>query len=461
MVDLHSFIVKQSCSIRDALDKIQANRYGIIFVVSDDSNSVVGLATDGDIRRSLLNNISIENSISLCINKNFISVAPNYSREDLLKKLDNRIRIIPVLNAAGELLSIFTRDNIPALKEQRLYARSTSPVRISFGGGGSDLTNYFSSQSGAVINATISLYSHATLKLREDDNVRIFSEDLKQSISADNLSLLLNKKSDFGLIQSILKIINPTFGFDLYIHSDFPLRSGLGGSAVVSSAILGCFNEFRQDRWDSHELAEIAFEAERLHLNVAGGWQDQYATVFGGFNFIEFNMSQNIVHPLRINTNVLLELEESLILCDTGLSHDSGKIHSEQKINMKNEIIQNEIKYNVDLSYQMKNYLLRGKLLDFGKLLNQAWQSKRKFSDKISNNSLDCIYNLAISNGAIGGKLLGAGGGGFFLFYVTPFRKLNLMEGLTNAGLKLTKFKFDLVGLQSWTARENFDSEIC
>lgn len=459
MIEVDSFIVKESCSIRDALDKIQANRYGIIFVVGEETNSVIGLATDGDIRRTLLKNISIENSIAFCINRNFISIGPDYSREDLLKKLDNRIRIIPVLNASGNLLNVVTRDNIPVLKEQKIYAQSKSPVRISFGGGGSDLTNYFSSQSGAVINATISLYSHASLRLREDSNVRIFSADLNQSISADSLASLLNKKSDFGLIQSILKIINPTSGFDLHIHSDFPLGSGLGGSAAVSSAILGCFNEFRQDRWDSHELAEIAFEAERLHLNIAGGWQDQYATVFGGFNFIEFNISQNIVHPLRVNPDVLLELEESLILCDTGFSHDSGKIHSYQRINSENQLIQNEIKKNVDLSYQMKNFLLRGKLLDFGRLLNEAWQSKRKFSDKISNNSLDYFYKLAIDNGAIGGKLLGAGGGGFFLFYVTPFKKLNLMQNLIDAGLKLTKFKFDLLGLQSWSTRENFDSE--
>jgi D-glycero-alpha-D-manno-heptose-7-phosphate kinase len=223
---------------------------------------------------------------------------------------------------------------------------------------------------------------------------------------------------------------------------------------VVSAAVLGCFNQFRQDRWDSHELAELAFQAERLYLGIAGGWQDQYATVFGGFNFMEFRMDQNVVHPLRIAPDVLLELEESLLLCDTGTPHDSGDIHRDQRVQMQQGDIRQKVQSNVELTYRMRNHLLRGRLLQFGQALHEAWEFKRQFSSKISNSRLDRIYDEAREHGAVGGKLLGAGGGGFFLFYVTPFRKHELIETLEAAGLNVRPFRFEQDGLRAWSARE-------
>jgi D-glycero-alpha-D-manno-heptose-7-phosphate kinase len=372
----------------------------------------------------------------------------------LLKKLDHRIRVIPLLDANRYLTGIVSRDHLPIQAEEAVYARSRSPVRISFGGGGSDLTHYFADAGGAVINTTISLYSHATLRLRDDEKVIISSLDLGESLCADDLQSALKHEGRFGLIQSLIKAIHPDFGFELYLHSDFPMKSGLGGSAVVSAAILGCFNEFRRDQWDLHELAELAYQAERFYLGVAGGWQDQYATVFGGFNFMEFRMDQNIVHPLRMPTDILLELEESLVLCDTGSPHESGDIHQDQRLQMQQEDIREKVQSNVELTYRMRNHLLRGRLLQFGQSLDEAWQFKRQFSSKISNSRLDKIYEDARSHGAVGGKLLGAGGGGFFLFYVTPFRKHELVANLESSGLKIQPFRFEQEGLRAWSARE-------
>jgi D-glycero-alpha-D-manno-heptose-7-phosphate kinase len=336
-----------------------------------------------------------------------------------------------------------------------VYARARAPVRISFGGGGSDVTHYFSvKDSGAVINTTISLYSHATLRLRDDDRVVIRSLDLGQTLQAENLKAALAESGEFGLILALLRAVSPDFGFELFLHSDFPMKSGLGGSAVVSSAVLGCFNQFRRDQWSLHELAEIAYQAERLYLGVAGGWQDQYATVFGGFNFMEFRMDQNIVHPLRIHPDTLLELEESLILCDTCTSHDSGDIHQDQRQQMLAPHVRNLVETNVQLSYEMRNDLLRGRLLKFGQLLDKAWHTKRQLSEKISSSRLDDIYESACRHGAIGGKILGAGGGGFFLFYVSPFRRHELIQHLEFSGLKTRPFRFEPQGLQAWTVRE-------
>jgi D-glycero-alpha-D-manno-heptose-7-phosphate kinase len=453
-MQLDIFLIAASASLREALQRIEKNHHGMIFI-TDDNGSVCGVSTDGDIRRRLLAGGTLEDVITKCANPDFVWESPDTQRELLLKKLDHRIRVIPLLDKARRLVGLVSRDHLPIRAEGAVYARARAPVRISFGGGGSDLTHYFSSnEGGAVINTTISLYSHASLRIREDEKVIIHSLDLGETLQADDLPSALVAHSRFRLIQALLRVIQPDFGFELSLHSDFPMNSGLGGSAVVSAAVLGCFNQFRRDQWDPYELAEIAYQAERHYLGVAGGWQDQYATVFGGFNFMEFRMDQNIVHPLRIHPDTLLELEECLILCDTGTPHDSGDIHQDQRQQMSSAHVRDLVNINVKLSYEIRNDLLRGRLHQFGQSLDKAWQLKRQLSEKISSSRLDQIYEGAKSNGATGGKLLGAGGGGFFLFYVPLYQKHQLITHIEASGLKIRPFRFEPLGLQAWTTRD-------
>lgn len=439
------------------MGKIERNGLGAIVLLSD-AQEVIALATDGDIRRSLLSGTSMDDSIRTCANRDFLYADENIPREQLLKKLDSRIKFIPLLNKERKLVEIVTREQLPFQAEEPVYTRARAPVRVSFGGGGSDLTHYFQEEKGAVINTTISLYSHATMRLRADDKIVIKSRDLAAVKEYANLMALKVDNGAFRLINAVVSAANPDFGFELYLHSDFPMGSGLGGSAVISAAILGCFNEFRQDQWDQHEIAELAFQAERLQLSISGGWQDQYASVFGGFNFMEFQMEQNIVHPLRIPPDILLELEESLVLCDTGLTHESGKIHDEHRREMQQDEVKRKVQSNVALTYEMRNHLLRGRLVEFARLLHQAWQIKRGLGSKIATSEIDATYEGALRNGAIAGKLLGAGGGGFFLFYAPPYSRHELEDWLLAKGLRTRPFRFDSHGLQSWTVREGRNS---
>lgn len=448
-----NFLISKDSTVMEALNKIEINKNG--FILLHDSNlKICGIATDGDIRRSLVKGLKTSELISKAANFNFISAKNDTPRELLLKQLDNKIRSIPILDDDNKLVSIISKDFLPDKSEEKIYFRSKSPVRISFGGGGSDTYSYFENNQGAVINATISIYTHSTLRLRDDKKIIIHSLDLKEKIEFEDIEELSNYKGSFSLIQSVIKTINPSFGFELFIYSDFPMSTGLGGSAVVISSILGCFNQLRHDKWNQYEISEIAFQSERLQLGISGGWQDQYATVFGGLNFMEFNKKQNIINPIRLNPEILLELEESLLLCYTGTTHDSGNIHDDQKKQTNNLEIKEKIQLNVKLTYEMRNYLLKGRLLEFGKSLHKAWGFKKSFSSMISNSKLDKIYNGAINNGAIGGKLLGAGGGGFFLFYTGQFNKLRLMYWLESQNLSYTPFIFEDKGLQSWTVRE-------
>lgn len=457
-MSFENFTISFGASIRKALSHIDANQKGFVLVV-DDSQGVVGIATDGDIRRRLLDEFTLTDAISNCMNMDFVWASRDTPREVVLKQLDHKIHFIPILDDERRLISILTRDYLPGRDEERVYSRAKAPVRISFGGGGSDVSPYFSEHSGAVINVTISLHSHATLRVRDDEKLFIHSRDLNTSLDFSDLDAFLAHKGSVGLIQSVIKAINPSFGFELFLQSDFPINSGLGGSAVVSASILGCFNQFRHDRWDQHELAELAFQAERLHFGVSGGWQDQYATVFGGLNFMEFNHAQNVIHPIRLPKEVMLELEESLILCNTGTTHDSGHIHDDQKQQTKSEEIRKKIQANVDLTYKMRNHLLRGRLLEFGNCLNNAWEIKRGLSSRISNDWLDTMYGRALLNGVVGGKLLGAGGGGYFLFYVPPFARHQVLNWIQSEGLAYTPFRFEESGLQSWTVREKLASQ--
>tara|TARA_B100000767_G_scaffold271933_1_gene298592 strand:- start:1362 stop:2741 length:1380 start_codon:yes stop_codon:yes gene_type:complete len=452
------FLVIPSSSIRDCMELIDLNKNGIVFIANDiKKGTIVGVATDGDIRDALLNNASLDDAIENHYNKDFIWFDMKTSREEILKNLDNNIKVIPILRDDKTLFDIASKEHLPLQNEQKIYARSKAPARITFGGGGSDLTHFFVKNKGAVINATISIYSHAFLKKRNDKKIIIKSLDLDQDWEASNLDeALQNDNNDFNLFKSLLNAIKPNYGFELFIHSDFPKGSGLGGSSVVSAAVIGCFNEFRVDKWDLHDMAEIAFQAERLHMNISGGWQDQYATVFGGINFIEFTKNKNHIHSLKISKNILLELEENLMLFKLPQSRsiEGDSIHIDQKEAMKSEDVNTRVKKAVDLCYSMKDQLIRGNLSDFGSSLDTAWKLKRKFSNKISSEEIDSIYNYAINNGALGGKLLGAGGGGFFLFYTKPLDKHRFIKAMKKKDLILTDFLFVEDGMRSWTIRD-------
>jgi D-glycero-alpha-D-manno-heptose-7-phosphate kinase len=453
------YLIDDSASIKEALIKVEENHYGMIFTKSS-TGAVIGLATDGDIRRALLRGANLDDSISVCVNREFVSASTEFSREQLIKRLDSQIRFIPILDEAGKLHSVVSKDYLPLESEKSVYIRARAPVRVSFGGGGSDLTHYFEDSAGAVINTAVSIYSHAAMRVRNDSKIIINSLDLRATLSANNLEEALSQEGPFGLIQSLLHVVQPDYGFELFLHSDFPVGSGLGGSATLSAVVLGCMNMLRNDQWKQHELAEIAFQAERLHLGIAGGWQDQYAAVFGGFNFIEFHLDENIINPIRVHPEISLELEESLILCDTGLDHHSGNIHEHQKETMTSDAVREMVKKNVQLTFETRNHLLRGNLDKFGACLDAAWQLKRRFSSMISSDYIDSIYNGALEHGATGGKLLGAGGGGFFVFYVSPFKKHALITYLESQNLKLQPFRFEPDGLKTWVSRDYSNSSI-
>lgn len=438
-------------SILGAVECIETGNLQIAFVVDPDRR-LVGVVTNGDVRRYLLQGGQTDVSVTACMNEQFRAVQVGTPREDLLKIFDLGYNAIPSLDAEGRLVDIYTK-LMAASPEVPVLARARAPVRMSFCGGGADLTYFFVDHSAAVLSCTVGLYAHATLIPRVDGGIHIFSEDLGQEEHYDSLPALL-AGADKSLLATVVSVIKPKYGFDLYLRSDFPVGSGLGGSSAATTATIAAFNELRQDRWSTYEIAELAFQAERLCFGIAGGWQDQYASAFGGFNLIEFENRRNLVHPIRLEEAIRNELESCLVLCDTGIAHDSGQLHDLQRQEMEAESAQTELlSESVALCRRMHRHLIRGELRDFGLCLHEAWLLKKQFSSAISDSTLDDIYTAAIAAGAFGGKLLGAGGGGFFLFYVQPQHRQAVVRTVRSMGCQTASCRFESSGVTSWRTK--------
>jgi D-glycero-alpha-D-manno-heptose-7-phosphate kinase len=456
MIAIDTLLIAETASIEEAFVKIDANAMGIVFA-TDDGGCVVGCVTDGDIRRQLLARPDMSMPVGTFMIREFTWAPDSASREHILKLLDHRVHVVPVLDTGRRLVRVCTRQSFQLEDEVEMFARARAPARISFGGGGSDLTHHFFDQGGMVISATINKYAYASLRRRQNGTIKLYSHDLRETVEARQLSdLAFDGKLD--LIKSVVQLINPPYGFEIEAATDFPVGSGLGGSASLAVAIIGCFNEFRPNPWTRYQVAEMAFQAERLNLNIAGGWQDQYAAAFGGFNYMEFSASDNLVTPLRLEDGIQRELEACTVLCYTRMNRNSGNIHVDQKNRMQNGGAQNAIQRQKDLTVAMKRHLLRGELYQYGRLLHEAWQAKREMSSLISNSDIDTAYDAAIANGALGGKILGAGGGGYLMFFVPPFERYRVIDALEKLGYTSERVSLDQGGLVSWKTRLNENS---
>jgi D-glycero-alpha-D-manno-heptose-7-phosphate kinase len=440
--------LKYDLTIRDALLELKRTGIGITCVIRADGY-VLGVLSDGDLRKALLNGFNLLTSINNVMNSNFIFAYENESRESLIKKFDQKIHIIPILDKNFHLVK-FIKSIGPVRFSNASYARAKAPGRISLAGGGTDFTKYFIDADGCGLSVSLSKFAHATLKIREDDKVNIYSRDFDQYARYKTFKEVGNDQR-LSLITEGIKLLKPEFGFDLEVGSDFPPGSGLGGSASILASLAGVFRELMDKKLTKKEIAEFAFQAERLELGIPGGWQDQYATVFGGFNYLEFKGGPNSVLPLRLEDIQIKELEERLILCYTGKVHKGEKI---QSLNIKTDNKNFDIlKIKSDLKIivvQMREAILDDDYNKIGSLLSASWELKKRANPLTSNVLLNNIYKTAMENGAIGGRLLGTGGGGFFVFMTDVGKKFELCSLLNKRGFQVESVNLDQKGLTSW-----------
>ena len=332
-----------------------------------------------------------------------------------------------------------------------MIIRSKAPLRISFAGGGTDVPPYPEERGGAVLSTTINKYAYATLIPREDDTINVKSLDY-DIVAKYRTDEKLFYDGELDLVKAVINNMKAKQGLNLFMHSDAPPGSGLGSSSTVVVTLVGLFQKWLNIPLTDYDIAELAFKIERKDLGIRGGKQDQYAATFGGFNYIEFHKDATIVNPLRIKREILNELEYRLLLCYTGRTRLSANILKEQveKFVKKEKQSVESLDEIKAICMDMKNALLRGYLDEFGELLHQGWMHKKKLASQITNPEIDKLYETARENGAIGGKILGAGGGGYLLLFCEFDKKHIIAEKLENLGGQIVDFGFDFKGLQAW-----------
>jgi D-glycero-alpha-D-manno-heptose-7-phosphate kinase len=328
-----------------------------------------------------------------------------------------------------------------------LIARS--PVRISFAGGGTDLPGYYERYGGAVLSTSINKYIYTILQKRSDDRIQVISSDLRVTETWEDIDRLSGKGTSLEIPLSTLQQIGFKTPVDMFLASEIPPGTGLGSSAAVCVCVLKALTTYRDGSLSKHQLADLSFQIARKTLGKPVGKQDEYASAFGGLNFISFHTDGSAkVEPLSLPTDLVAEFQSSLMLFFTGLSHHSWSILEEQERSVKAPSGRgveslHEIRAFAD---EAREALAAGNLVGFGELLHRGWEAKKRISDKISNPAIDHMYEVARENGALGGKITGAGGGGFLLLFCPPESKKKVRDALLAMGNREMNFEFDNQG---------------
>lgn len=336
--------------------------------------------------------------------------------------------------------------------------RSKTPLRLGLAGGGTDVAPYSDIYGGAILNATISLYAHASIEPRNDNKIVFHSTDKNELFEFDSSeSLPINGDLDLhrGVYNRVIKeFIHKPLSFTLTTYVDAPPGSGLGTSSTLVVTILGAFAEWLKLPLGEYDLAQLAYDIERVDLGMAGGKQDQYAATFGGVNFMEFSANNKvIVNPLRIKEVYLNELAHNLVLYYTETSRFSSTIIETQATNVinKNQQSIDAMHQLKDQALMMKEALLKGELDSIGEILDFGWRNKKRMAEGITNPLIDDIYDTVRKAGATGGKISGAGGGGFMIFYCPGETRNTVIHALEKFGGQAKRYDFTSFGMTSWS----------
>ncbi len=339
-----------------------------------------------------------------------------------------------------------------------MIIRSKAPLRLGLAGGGTDVSPYSDIYGGAILNATISLYAYTTIEPLDNGKIICSSPDCGLEEVYDSADVLPTD-GFFVLAKGVYNRVVRDFthrplSFRITSHVDSPAGSGLGTSSTLVVSILGAFAEWLKLPLGEYDLARLAYNIERKDLQMTGGKQDQYAATFGGFNFMEFLQDDKvIVNPLRIRQRFQDELAHNLLLYYTETSHISAKIIEGQIRNVSdgNKSSIEAMHRLKSQAIQMKECLLKGEIDGIGELLNFGWEEKKKMTSGITNQLLDDIYTTAVNAGATGGKVSGAGGGGFMFFYCPNTTRYAVEQALTNRfSGQVKRYEFTSEGLKTW-----------
>ena len=322
-----------------------------------------------------------------------------------------------------------------------------TPFRIPLGGGGTDLPAYYSQYGGSLITAAIDKYMYLNVNQPAISNKIKLSYSKVELIDPNNLDSIQH-----DIVKETLKYLEIKTPIEINSIADLPAGTGMGSSSSYTVGLLKSLNTFLRRDLSTHELSE---EACKVEIELAGkpiGKQDQFAAAFGGIIHMDIDKSGNVkVTKLNLDQEVVHELENRFMIFYTGIERDANKILGEQSEKIKQPSSSKDDKTQVmheikNIGVKIKDALITGDISKFGKLMNEHWLTKKKVSSKMSNTNIDHWYDTAMNNGALGGKIMGAGGGGFLLLCCEECKRKNLRKTMEDQDLKYMDFKFDFEG---------------
>lgn len=343
-----------------------------------------------------------------------------------------------------------------------MLVRARAPLRLGLAGGGTDVAPYCDVHGGYVLNATIDRYAYAVIRLLNETQVRFVATDQKRDLTITNILNVrfpLELDGTLDLHKAVYNEMIQTYNngkhipMELSTFCDAPAGSGLGSSSTLVVVMIRAFVELLNLPLDDYAIARLAYKIERIDCGLQGGRQDQYSAVFGGFNFMEFYKDNRaLVNPLRIKRWIMCELEASLILFYTGVSRESAKIIADQSSNVKAGATDTiDAMHGIKReALVMKECILKGDFDGIVESMRMGWDSKKRSAKTVTNPLIDEIYNAAIDAGALAGKVSGAGGGGFMMFFVPPDKRMNLVHTLQNYDGQISNCHFTEHGSQAW-----------
>lgn len=322
-----------------------------------------------------------------------------------------------------------------------------APVRISFGGGGTDLAAYYRRYGGLVVSTAINRYVYTIVSDGAFDSQQIISADY-HTFYRRSLSESLMWDGDLALPKTVLGYFGIKTGIDIFLASEVPPGTGLGSSGSVAVSMIAALSAWLKRPMDKAEIAEIACHIEIDRMGMPVGKQDQFAAAFGGLNVVTFGPDQTTVEPIHLDPDTLAGLQRSILLFYTGQARDSSNILKHQRHASEQndpEVVQ-RLHAIKSLALEIRDALIDGDIEAFGELMHQSWLNKRGLVSSISNSNIDEWYSVARKAGAIGGKITGAGGGGFLMLICPPGAQRAVTEALGARGLRRMDFAFDFAG---------------
>ena len=339
-----------------------------------------------------------------------------------------------------------------------MIIRARAPLRLGLAGGGTDVSPYCDIYGGYILNATIDRYAYAMIKTLEGPYIKLVATDQqKENVNPLTGHLVLDGKLDLhkAVYNEIIQRYNggEPIPLELSTFCDAPVGSGLGSSSTLVVVMIKAFIELLNLPLDDYTVAQLAFKVERVDCGLQGGRQDQYSATFGGFNFMEFYADERaVINPLRIKNWIICELEASLVLFYTGVSRESAKIIADQSNNIKHGSLDAvEAMHGIkNEALVMKECLLKGDVQGIVESMKQGWESKKRSARTVTTPHIEEIYNDVLKAGALAGKVSGAGGGGFMLFFVPPDKRMKVIHSLKRFEGQVSNCHFTKHGSQAW-----------